>query len=93
MEAPSLEKAYLAFKDRNVYFFSVFVTSKEKDIREFVETFNLTLPVGKDTGIAEALDVKAIPETVFIDRDGQIIERHRDTITYDELVTGIEKLL
>ncbi len=88
-----MEKAYQEYKSKGVYFLRVFVTSKDKDIRKFADTFNLTSPVGKDTGIAEALDVKVIPETVFIDRGGQIIERHRDIITYDELVAGIEKLL
>ena len=88
-----MEKAYQSFKDKGVLFLGVFVTSNDKEIREFAETFHQTFPVGKDTGTAEALNVKAIPVTLFIGRNGRIVERHRDTIDFDELVTGIEKLL
>ena len=93
MEAPALEKAYQSFKGKGVLFLGVFVTNKDKDIREFAETYHQTFPVGKDTDVAKALDVKAIPETLFIGRDGQVVQRHRDIINYEELVTGIEKLL
>ncbi len=93
MEAPSLEKAYQAYKDKGVRFLGVFVSSNDEEIRKFAETYHQTFPVGKDTDVAKSLNAKAIPETVFITREGQIIERHRDIITFDELVTGIEKLL
>jgi peroxiredoxin len=93
VEAPALEKAYQSFKDKGVLFLGVFVQSNDKEIRDFAETFHQTFPVGKDTGTAEALDVKAIPVTLFIDKSGRIIKRHRNVIDYEELATGIEKLL
>jgi len=88
-----LEKAYQSFKDKGVLFLGVFVQSNDKEIRDFAETFHQTFPGGKDTGIAQALEVKAIPVTLFIDRSGRIIKRHRNVIDYEELATGIEKLL
>ena len=88
-----MEKAYQSYKDKGVLFLGVFITSKDKDIKKFAETFHQTFPVGKDTGVAKALDVKAIPETLFIDRDGRIVKRHRDIITYEELEAAIEGLL
>ena len=93
MEAPALEKAYQSFKDKGVLFLGVFVKSKDKEIREFAETFHQTFPVGKDSGVAKALDIKGIPVTLFIDRDGRIVKRHRDIINYEELSIGIEELL
>lgn len=92
MEAPALEKAYQSFKDKGVLFLGVFVQSNDKEIREFAETFHQTFPVGKDTDVAKAMDIKAIPVTLFINRDGQIVKRHRDVIDYEELATGIELL-
>jgi len=53
----------------------------------------LTYPVGKESGIATILWVKAIPETLFIDREGRMIKRHSGTITYEELSAGIQDLL
>jgi hypothetical protein len=76
-----------------VSFLGVFLGSSEKDIRKFAATYHITFPVGKNSGVAEALDVKAMPATVFIDREGRILKVHMDTIYYDELATAIEKML
>ncbi len=54
---------------------------------------NLTYPVGKESGIATILWVKAIPETMFIDREGRILKRYSGTINYEELSAGIQNLL
>jgi len=67
--------------------------SKEKDIKKFAKKYQLTYPVGMETGIAEALGAKGIPETLFIARDGRIVKRITHTVHYKELVTGIEKIL
>ena len=67
--------------------------SKEKDIRKFAKKYKLTYPVGMESGIAEALGAKGIPETIFITKDGRIKKRNTDTIHYQELVTGIEEIL
>jgi len=47
----------------------VFAQSKEKDIRKFAKKYQLTYPVGKENGIAEALGANGIPETFFITKD------------------------
>jgi hypothetical protein len=88
-----LEKAYQSYKDKGVLFLGIFVSSEVKDIREFAETFHQSFPVGKNSGTAESLGAKGIPETLFIGRDGKIAVRHKNTINYEELVAGIEKLL
>lgn len=67
--------------------------SEEKDIREFSEKYQLSFPVGKDSGIAEALGARAIPETIFIDQNGRILRRHTGTIFFDELKVGIDELI
>jgi hypothetical protein len=58
-----------------------------------VDAYNITYPVGKEDGIAGRLGVKVLPETVFIAEDGIIVKRHRDTIDYKGLVSGIEAIL
>ena len=63
------------------------------EIREFVEKFQITYPVGQEGGIAEALGAKGIPETFFIGRDGRIIKKITTTVHYAELTAGIEEIL
>lgn len=83
----------MAYKDKGVLFLGVFAQSKEKDIRKFAKKYQLTYPVGMENGIAEALGVNGIPETIFIARDGRIAKKITETVHYQELVDGIEKIL
>ena len=67
--------------------------SKKKDIKKFVEQFQITYPVGQENGIAEAFGAKGIPETFFISRDGKIVKKVTSTIHYSELAEGIQEIL
>lgn len=59
----------------------------------FAEKYQLTFPVGKDIGVGKAMGAKTIPETVFIGKNGDIIDRYMGTIHFDELKAGIERIL
>jgi len=78
----------LAYKDKGVLFLGVFA-STDKEIKAFVEKFHLTFPVGVENGIATILGVRAIPETLFIDKKGQLVKRYSGTIDYEGLANGI----
>lgn len=92
-EAPELQRAYSVYKDQGVHFLGVFIMSEEKDIRKFAEEYQLAYPVGKDNGIAETLGAKAIPETIFINKKGEILKRYTGTIHFDELKRGLEEII
>jgi peroxiredoxin len=92
-EAPDLEKAYLAYKDRGVLFLGVFVESSQDSIRKFAGKYDLTFPVGTGTGISELFGRKPLPAAAFIKRDGTVWKKHFGQVGYDELVLGIEEIL
>lgn len=92
-EAPEMQKAFLAFKDRGVVFFGVFGSSSDDEIRDFAETYKLTFPVGKDGGIVEAFGVRAIPQTFIFAKDGTCLKRIVGTASYKEIARYIEKSL
>ncbi len=72
----------------------MFIYSKDEDIKRFRKTFGITFPVGRETpGLTRALGVTGMPETVFVDRYGGVARRHKGTITYEQLVSGIEEIL
>ena len=81
------------YKDQGVHFLGVFIMSEEKDIRNFAEKYQIAFPVGKDNGIAKTLGAKAIPETIFINKEGEILQRHIGIIHFDELKAGIDKII
>lgn len=74
-------------------FIGVFVRSSDDDIRKFVETYKITFPVGRESGIALKLGVRGIPVTVFLDKNGRIVKRHIGGIDYSQLSTNIETTL
>lgn len=83
----------MSFKGKGVSFIGVFVTSQEKEISRFAETYRITFPVGKENGIAEKLGVTAVPTTVFIGKDGSVVKKHVGQIDYAGIVSGINEIL
>lgn len=92
-EAPEFQRAHLAYKDRGVLFLGVFIGSKEQSIRKFRDKYGLTFPVGMDSDLAEKLDARSVPLTLFISRDGKIIKRHFGGMDYQKIVLEIEEIL
>lgn len=87
------EDAYKTYRDKGLLILNVFVGSKDNDIKEFVETFHLSTPVGGDNGMTKAFHITSIPVTVFIGKDGEIKKQVNGTIKYKPLHEGIQELL
>ena len=67
--------------------------SDEEGIKKFVETYNITFPVGKDKEMAKKFGVMGLPTTVFIAKNGRIFKRHIGIITPEDLKADIEAIL
>lgn len=92
-EAPHMQKAYETYREKGVIFIGVFGNSNEEEIKEFIEDYKLTFPVGKDDGIVEAFGVRAIPQTFFFDRNGKCIKRIIGSASFREISKYVEKIL
>lgn len=69
-------------------------TQARKDVARFVEQFGYTVPILMDNGsVSRAYDVRAIPHTVIIDREGRIASMHTGVMRPDELRAGIAEAL
>ena len=67
--------------------------SNEEEIKKFVETYNITFPVGRDKEIAKKFGVIGLPTTLFISKNGSMFKRHGGIIAREELGADIEALL
>ena len=67
--------------------------SKDEEIKQFVETYKITFPVGRDKEIAKMFGVRGLPTTVFITKNGKIVKRHIGIITREDLNSNIEAIL
>ena len=92
-QAPEVQKAYLAYKDKGVQFLCVLGGSKDDEAREFMKTYKITYAVAKDNGIAEMLGVRAIPQTFFFSKGGKFEKRIMGAVTQRELTSNIEKII
>jgi thiol-disulfide isomerase/thioredoxin len=93
-EAPELEKAHLAYKDRGVRFLGVFVASSEKSIAKFADKYGLTFPVGTAEGdLNDLFGWKPFPAAAFVAPGGVVRIKHFGETDFEELSEGIEKIL
>jgi peroxiredoxin len=75
-EIPELLRAYSAHKEEGLIVLGVNVASQDTvvDVREFVETFNITFPVLLDENdvVTTAYHMRGIPVSIFVDRDDSV---------------------
>jgi cytochrome c biogenesis protein CcmG/thiol:disulfide interchange protein DsbE len=87
-EAPALEAAWRAHRDRGVVFVGVNVWDRERDARAFLAEYRSTYPNGPDPG-RTALDfgVRGLPETFVVAPDGQVVRKWIGPITEAEIAS------
>jgi cytochrome c biogenesis protein CcmG/thiol:disulfide interchange protein DsbE len=94
-EAPALEAAWRAYKDRGVMVIGVDIQDREADAKAFIERFKLSFPNGPDPQGRISIDygVYGVPETFFINREGKIHYKHVGALTKQMLQGKIEEML
>ncbi len=88
-----LQKTYSTYKDKGLLLLAAFAKSKKEEIVKFTERFHLTYPVGQENGIAKVLEVKGLPATIFIAKDGRVTKQVIGRISQEELTASIEEIL
>jgi hypothetical protein len=74
--------------------FALFDNSTEEEIAEFAEMFHFTFPVGKENGIARAVDATGLPAViVLIARNGEVTRVSAGQISAAALSASIEEIL
>ena len=94
-EMPAIERIAREYKAKGVVFLGVAVDDTEAKMREFLTRFDVSFPVGLDSGatIQKSFGVYGIPTTYFIDRQGVINYFHAGAVTEELLRHELDKLL
>lgn len=106
-EAPLLEEAWKRYRDEGVQFLGVAVLDSREGATEFIEERGITYPnvLDLEQDLAGDLDVYGLPQTFFVDSDGNLAREAGDAIgergeltvlgpiTERELTEQIERLL
>ncbi len=94
-EAPTLEAAWRAYRERGLTFVGVDIWDKEADARAFLRTFGVSYPNGPDKNGETLIDygVTGIPETFFVNREGLLVRRWIGPLDERQITAFIEELL
>lgn len=94
-EAAELERAWRTYRDRGVVLLGVDYVDTESAALDYLKRFDVTYPNGPDEGtrISQAYRIQGVPETFFINRNGEIVNLKIGPLTWDELATQLDKLV
>lgn len=94
-EAPVLERAWRAYRDRGVVVVGVDMQDTEDAARAFIRRFGLTFPNAPDPDgkVAVEYGVYGVPETFFVDRAGVIRKKHVGAVTDAAIHDTLQPLL
>ncbi|MCC7529362.1 MAG: DUF2092 domain-containing protein [Candidatus Melainabacteria bacterium] len=78
MALPIITEVTSSLKDKNVVFLAVNIQETPEQIKQFLDKKNLKVSVGLDTEgkVAELYQVRGIPQTVIVGKDGNVAEVH-----------------
>ncbi len=78
MALPIITEVTSSLKDKDVVFLAVNIQETPEQIKQFLDKKNLKISVGLDTDgkVAELYQVRGIPQTVIVGKDGNVAEVH-----------------
>jgi cytochrome c biogenesis protein CcmG/thiol:disulfide interchange protein DsbE len=94
-EAELLERAWQDHKDHDVVFVGVDYLDTDKEALAYMQKYGITYPSGPDLGnkIAEDYAITGVPETFFIDREGNIVHVQIGPIEQEQLYSLLNRLI
>src|SRR5581483_2357534 len=94
-EAEVLERFAQEYGPRGVTFVGVNVWDSGDKARAFLDEFGITYLNGADSAGSAAVDygLTGLPETYFVDRDGQLVRKFIGPVTERALRAAVEELL
>jgi cytochrome c biogenesis protein CcmG/thiol:disulfide interchange protein DsbE len=94
-EAPVLQSGWERYRDEGVVFLGVDANDLSGDAREFIEEYGITYPNVHDGEGATLgrFGIPALPETMFIDRDGRVAAYVAGPVDAESLEQSIDAAL
>jgi cytochrome c biogenesis protein CcmG/thiol:disulfide interchange protein DsbE len=94
-EAELLEQAWQDYKDRGVMFIGVDHLDTDTEGLAYMEKYGITYPSGPDIGdkISQDYAITGVPETFFIDQEGNIVHVQIGPISRSQLYGLLDSLV
>ncbi len=97
-EIPEFIKLQKQFKDKGLQFIGIAIEDKQA-VEEYIKTININYPmlIGGDQAIALSHQlgniINAVPFTLIVNRQGQIIHRHPGELSKEKILEVITPLM
>ncbi len=94
-EIPDLVKIYTAYRSRGVEIVGIAVRDNPSSVRQFADVNGMTWPmlmVDQDV-IRVFPDIRNVPTTIFLDRDGREVRRFVGSRSYEDFKAAFESIL
>lgn len=95
VEMPELVKAYEAHREHGLVILAVNVRESAQQVQPFVDEFGMGFPVALDLNgeISRQYQIRNLPSSIFISRDGLIAVRWVGVLTPEQLRKHLERIL
>ena len=95
VEAPDIEAAYQANKDKGLAVVGVFISESADDIAGYADRAGLTFPITVDQqeAIAAAYRTMGVPTHFFIGPDGKVREVRIGALSKDDMARSIAAIM
>jgi peroxiredoxin len=86
-EMPELVAAFQDHQDQDLVILGINAQESGQQARQFMDQYQITFPVALDSRgeVQQLYQVRGLPTTVFIDREGRIAVRHAGLLTREML--------
>ncbi|MFL0267041.1 TlpA family protein disulfide reductase [Candidatus Clostridium radicumherbarum] len=93
-EMPEMEKLYEETKDSDLVILAVDLEESTETVRSFVNNnkYNFKVLLDSNSTAAEKYQISSIPTSYFIDKDGNIVDKHIGSMTIQDMKNYIDKL-
>lgn len=93
-EMPDIEKIHTEYKDKDLVVLSINTGEDKEAVKEFIEASGYTFQVLLDSelDVARAYKTSNIPVSLFVNKEGKIVEKKEGLMTGAEMEKAIEKL-
>lgn len=96
-EMPAMERLYQQLRGEDFELVAVAIDENEADVQEFQDRYRLSFPIALDLdqSVYQSYQTMGVPESLLLDREGQIVERYVGPREWDapEYVERIRALI
>ncbi|MFL0245748.1 TlpA family protein disulfide reductase [Candidatus Clostridium stratigraminis] len=93
-EMPEMEKLYEETKDSDLVILAVDLAESTETVRNFINNnnYNFKILLDSNNTAAEKYQISSIPTSYFIDKDGNILDKHIGSMNIEDMKIYIDKL-